>query len=117
MTTASVLQWEHLEFNRTLQENGYLRKGRKTKPKQQNWTRNGKAKLTKVKEMVSSKKSTVKVKADNEEYLVGFTIIDDDDMTKDVVIGMKFCKKYASCQMIMIKFAHGDTCDRIMENE
>ncbi|GJU04294.1 retrovirus-related pol polyprotein from transposon TNT 1-94 [Tanacetum coccineum] len=31
--------------------NGYLRKGRKTKPKRQNQTRNGKAKSTKVKEM------------------------------------------------------------------
>ncbi|GJU14415.1 hypothetical protein Tco_1142381 [Tanacetum coccineum] len=47
----------------------------------------------------------------------GFTIIDDDDMTKDVVLGMKFCKKYASCQMIMKKFALGDKCERIMENE
>ncbi|GJT78919.1 hypothetical protein Tco_1045644 [Tanacetum coccineum] len=47
----------------------------------------------------------------------GFTIIDDDDMTKDVVLGMKFCKKYASCQMIMKQFAHGDKCERMMENE
>ncbi|GKB12510.1 hypothetical protein Tco_0846433 [Tanacetum coccineum] len=47
----------------------------------------------------------------------GFTIIDDDDMTKEVVLGMKFCKKYASCQMIMKKFALGDKCERIMENE
>ncbi|GJR20966.1 hypothetical protein Tco_0969493 [Tanacetum coccineum] len=45
----------------------------------------------------------------------GFTIIDDDDMTKDVVLGMKFCKKYASCQMIMRKFAHRDGCERIEE--
>ncbi|GJX42972.1 ribonuclease H-like domain-containing protein [Tanacetum coccineum] len=49
--------------------------------------------------------------------ILGFTIIDDDDMTKDVVLGMKFCKKYASCQMIMKKFALGDKCERIMENE
>ncbi|GJR50724.1 retrovirus-related pol polyprotein from transposon TNT 1-94 [Tanacetum coccineum] len=41
----------------------------------------------------------------------GFTIIDDDDMTKDVVLGIKFCKKYASCQMIMKKFALGDNED------
>ncbi|GJX90877.1 retrovirus-related pol polyprotein from transposon TNT 1-94 [Tanacetum coccineum] len=47
----------------------------------------------------------------------GFTIIDDDDMTKDVVLGMKFCKKYASCQMIMKKFALGDKCEQIMEDE
>ncbi|GJU59653.1 reverse transcriptase domain-containing protein [Tanacetum coccineum] len=46
---------------------------------------------------------------------VGFTIIDDDDMTKDVALGMKFCKKYASCQMIMKKFALGDKYERIME--
>ncbi|GJV05800.1 retrovirus-related pol polyprotein from transposon TNT 1-94 [Tanacetum coccineum] len=44
--------------------------------------------------------------------LIGFTIIDNDDMTKGVVLGMKFCKKYASCQMIMRKFAHGDGCER-----
>ncbi|GJV69682.1 putative reverse transcriptase domain-containing protein [Tanacetum coccineum] len=47
----------------------------------------------------------------------GFTIIDDDDMTKDVALGMKFCKKYASCQMIMKKFALGDKYERIMEVE
>ncbi|GJV24241.1 hypothetical protein Tco_1376936 [Tanacetum coccineum] len=47
----------------------------------------------------------------------GFTIIDDDDMTKDVVLGMKFCKKYASCQMIMKKFSLEDKYERIMENE
>ncbi|GJY97275.1 hypothetical protein Tco_0514185 [Tanacetum coccineum] len=46
-----------------------------------------------------------------------FTIIDGDDVTKDVVLGMKFCKKYASCQMIMKKFALGDKCERIMEDE
>ncbi|GKC50059.1 hypothetical protein Tco_1072804 [Tanacetum coccineum] len=47
----------------------------------------------------------------------GFTIIDDDDMTKDVVLGMKFCMKYASCQMIMKKFALGDKCEQIMEDK
>ncbi|GKB81960.1 hypothetical protein Tco_0948855 [Tanacetum coccineum] len=47
----------------------------------------------------------------------GFTIIDGDDVTKDVVLGMKFCKKYSSCQMIMKKFALGDKCERIMEDE
>ncbi|GKB25491.1 hypothetical protein Tco_0864892 [Tanacetum coccineum] len=46
-----------------------------------------------------------------------FTIIDGDDITKDVVIGMKFCKKYASCQMTIKKFALGDKCERIMEDE
>ncbi|GJW10618.1 reverse transcriptase domain-containing protein, partial [Tanacetum coccineum] len=45
-----------------------------------------------------------------------FTIIDDDVMTKDVVLGMKFCKKYASCQRIMKRFALGNNCERIMED-
>ncbi|GJY33286.1 hypothetical protein Tco_0417755 [Tanacetum coccineum] len=45
--------------------------------------------------------------------ITGFTIIDGDDITKDIVLDMKFCKKYASCQMIMRKFAHGDGCERI----
>ncbi|GJW61529.1 hypothetical protein Tco_0110864 [Tanacetum coccineum] len=44
-------------------------------------------------------------------------IIDDDDMTKDVVLGMRFCKKYASCQRIMMKFALEDNCERIMKEE
>ncbi|GJU11981.1 ribonuclease H-like domain-containing protein [Tanacetum coccineum] len=43
----------------------------------------------------------------------GFTIIDDDDMTKDVVLGMKFFKKYASYQMIIRNFAHEDEHVRI----
>ncbi|GKB73011.1 hypothetical protein Tco_0934423 [Tanacetum coccineum] len=47
----------------------------------------------------------------------GFTIIDDNDITKDVVLGMKFCKKYTSCQMIMKKFALGDKHERIMKVE
>nr|GEX59160.1 putative reverse transcriptase, RNA-dependent DNA polymerase [Tanacetum cinerariifolium] len=43
-----------------------------------------------------------------------FTIIDDDDaVTKGVVLGMPFCKKYLSCQMIMMKFSHGDEWARI----
>ncbi|GJT37121.1 putative reverse transcriptase domain-containing protein [Tanacetum coccineum] len=45
----------------------------------------------------------------------GFTIIDDDGVTRDVVLGMPFYKKYVSCQMIMKKFAHGDDCERIKE--
>ncbi|GJW88712.1 hypothetical protein Tco_0164052 [Tanacetum coccineum] len=49
--------------------------------------------------------------------ITGFTIIDGDDITNDVVLGMKFCKKYASCQMIMKKFALGDKCERIMDDE
>ncbi|GJZ82537.1 retrovirus-related pol polyprotein from transposon TNT 1-94 [Tanacetum coccineum] len=47
--------------------------------------------------------------------IIGFTIIDGDDVTKGVVLGMNFCKKYASCQMIMKKFALGDKCERIKE--
>ncbi|GJW90208.1 hypothetical protein Tco_0167761 [Tanacetum coccineum] len=50
-------------------------------------------------------------------FISGFTIIDDDDMTKDVVLDMKFCKKYTSCQMIMKKFALGDKCEQIMKDE
>nr|GFA00545.1 hypothetical protein [Tanacetum cinerariifolium] len=45
--------------------------------------------------------------------MTGFTIIDDDDVTKGIVLGMPFCKKYLSCQMIMKKFTHGDECERI----
>ncbi|GKC17225.1 hypothetical protein Tco_1014007 [Tanacetum coccineum] len=48
---------------------------------------------------------------------IGFTISDDDDMTKDVVLGMKFCKKYASCQKVIKKFALGDISERIIEDE
>ncbi|GKD82968.1 hypothetical protein Tco_1349807 [Tanacetum coccineum] len=47
----------------------------------------------------------------------GFTIINDDDMTKDVVLDMKFCKKYATCQMIMKKFALEDEYEQIMKDE
>ncbi|GKB33903.1 hypothetical protein Tco_0873304 [Tanacetum coccineum] len=42
----------------------------------------------------------------------GFTIIDDDDMTKDVMLGMKFCEKYTSCQRIMKRFALGKRMGR-----
>ncbi|GKD36216.1 ribonuclease H-like domain-containing protein [Tanacetum coccineum] len=49
--------------------------------------------------------------------ILGFTVIDDNDITKDVVLGMKFCKKYTSCQMIMKKFALGDKHERIMKVE
>ncbi|GJR24333.1 hypothetical protein Tco_0972860 [Tanacetum coccineum] len=46
-----------------------------------------------------------------------FTIIDDDEMTNGVVLGMRFCKKYASCQRIMKKFALGNNYERINEIE
>ncbi|GJU45753.1 hypothetical protein Tco_1203019 [Tanacetum coccineum] len=48
---------------------------------------------------------------------ISFTIIDDDDMTKDIVLDMKFCKKYASYQRIMKRFALGNNCERIVEDE
>ncbi|GJT39748.1 hypothetical protein Tco_0939613 [Tanacetum coccineum] len=47
----------------------------------------------------------------------GLTIIEDDDVTKDVVLGMKFFKKYALCQMITKKFTFGDKCKRINDDE
>ncbi|GJS84597.1 RNA-directed DNA polymerase, eukaryota [Tanacetum coccineum] len=47
--------------------------------------------------------------------LTGFIIIDDEDVTRDVALGMPFFMKYVSCQMIMKKFAHGDKCERIMD--
>nr|GEV90086.1 hypothetical protein [Tanacetum cinerariifolium] len=40
--------------------------------------------------------------------LVGFIIIDDEDVTRNVVLGMPFFMKYVSCQMIMKKFTYGD---------
>ncbi|GJY88612.1 hypothetical protein Tco_0503240 [Tanacetum coccineum] len=59
------------------------------------------------------------IKGDDEPFdpTYGFTIIDGDDMTKDVVLGMKFCKKYASWKMIMKKFALEDKRERIMKDE
>ncbi|GJY04529.1 hypothetical protein Tco_0370469 [Tanacetum coccineum] len=47
--------------------------------------------------------------------LIGFTIIEDEDVTRDVALGMPFFMKYVSCQMIMKKFAHGDKCERMMD--
>ncbi|GKD95594.1 hypothetical protein Tco_1379491 [Tanacetum coccineum] len=40
--------------------------------------------------------------------LTGFIINDDEDVTRDVVLGMPFFRKYVSCQLVMKKFAHGD---------
>ncbi|GKB37984.1 hypothetical protein Tco_0882926 [Tanacetum coccineum] len=59
----------------------------------------------------------IPVFVENFSIITGFTIIDGDDVTKYVVLDMKFCKKYASCQMIMKKFALGDKYERIMEDE
>ncbi|GJR54359.1 RNA-directed DNA polymerase, eukaryota [Tanacetum coccineum] len=51
-----------------------------------------------------------------EEKLVfkSFIIIDDEDVTSDVALGMPFFMKFMSCQMIMKKFAYGDKYERIM---
>ncbi|GKD63815.1 ribonuclease H-like domain-containing protein, partial [Tanacetum coccineum] len=46
--------------------------------------------------------------AENVLVRIVFPIIDGDDMTKDVVLDMRFCMKYASCQRIMKKFALRD---------
>ncbi|GJW62224.1 putative reverse transcriptase domain-containing protein [Tanacetum coccineum] len=62
---------------------------------------------------LDSKTKLIREGDESFDPLYGFTIIDGDDVTKDVVIGMKFCKKYASCQMIMKKFTLGDKCKRI----
>ncbi|GKD96467.1 RNA-directed DNA polymerase, eukaryota, partial [Tanacetum coccineum] len=40
--------------------------------------------------------------------LAGFIIIDVEDVTRDVALGMPFFMKYVSCQNIMKKFAHRD---------
>ncbi|GJU66298.1 hypothetical protein Tco_1252557 [Tanacetum coccineum] len=46
-----------------------------------------------------------------------FTIIDSDDITKYVVLDMKFCKKYASCQMIMKNSHMRMSVSELMMNE
>ncbi|GJX67649.1 hypothetical protein Tco_0303376 [Tanacetum coccineum] len=51
----------------------------------------------------------------NFSILTDFIIIDDKDVTRDVVLGMPFFIKYVSCHMVMKKFAHRDKCERIME--
>ncbi|GJZ84573.1 hypothetical protein Tco_0649912 [Tanacetum coccineum] len=47
--------------------------------------------------------------------ILRFIIIDDEDVTRDVVLGMPFFMKYVSCQIVMKKFTHGDKCERMME--
>ncbi|GJZ32244.1 ribonuclease H-like domain-containing protein [Tanacetum coccineum] len=65
---------------------------------------------------VFERKITLRV---GDEILVfkGFTIIDDDEMTNNVVLGMKFCKKYVSCQRNKKKLALGCNCEQIIEDE
>ncbi|GJT69430.1 hypothetical protein Tco_1028716 [Tanacetum coccineum] len=47
--------------------------------------------------------------------ILGFIIIDDDEITKGVVLGIRFCKKYASCLRIMKKFVLENNRERIMK--
>nr|GEY31517.1 hypothetical protein [Tanacetum cinerariifolium] len=47
--------------------------------------------------------------------LAGFIIIDDEDVTRDFVLGMSFFMKYMSCQMVMKKFVREDKCERMNE--
>ncbi|GJX73251.1 putative reverse transcriptase domain-containing protein [Tanacetum coccineum] len=49
----------------------------------------------------------------NLSIILGFSIIDDIDITSGVVLGMPFCKKFVSCQKIMERFAHGDKYERM----
>nr|GEV95718.1 hypothetical protein [Tanacetum cinerariifolium] len=42
------------------------------------------------------------------DLLYGFSITDDMDITSSVVLGVPFCKKFASFKKIMERFAHGD---------
>ncbi|GKC28484.1 putative reverse transcriptase domain-containing protein [Tanacetum coccineum] len=51
----------------------------------------------------------------NLSILTGFIIIDDEDVTRDVALGMPFFIKCVSCQMVLKKFAHGDKCEQMME--
>ncbi|GJT20681.1 retrovirus-related pol polyprotein from transposon TNT 1-94 [Tanacetum coccineum] len=49
----------------------------------------------------------------NFSIISGFSIIDDVNITRGVVLGMPFCKKFVSCQKIMERFDHGDECERM----
>ncbi|GKC92530.1 hypothetical protein Tco_1157972, partial [Tanacetum coccineum] len=49
--------------------------------------------------------------------LAGLIIIDDEDITTDVALGMPFFMKYVSCQKIMMKFTHGEKCERMIDDE
>nr|GEV69205.1 hypothetical protein [Tanacetum cinerariifolium] len=53
----------------------------------------------------------------NFSIISGFSIIDDIDLTSGVVLGMPFCKKFVSCQMIMERFAHMDEYERMDDDE
>ncbi|GJR17744.1 DNA-directed DNA polymerase [Tanacetum coccineum] len=52
---------------------------------------------------------------DDVPLILGFIIIDNEDVTSDVALGMPFFMKYVSCQMVMKKFIHRDKCEQIME--
>ncbi|GJR74791.1 hypothetical protein Tco_0087156 [Tanacetum coccineum] len=49
--------------------------------------------------------------------LVDFIIIEDEDITTDVALGMPFFMKYVSCQKIMMKFTHEEKCERMIDDE
>nr|GEW50230.1 hypothetical protein [Tanacetum cinerariifolium] len=51
----------------------------------------------------------------NFSIISGFSIIDDMDVTSGVVLGMLFCKKFVSCQMIMEKFVRRDEYEQLKE--
>ncbi|GKB54898.1 retrotransposon protein [Tanacetum coccineum] len=55
--------------------------------------------------------------AENMIVRIGFSIIDDTDITSGVLLGMPFCKKFVSCQRIMERFAYGDEYERMNDNE
>ncbi|GJQ98108.1 putative reverse transcriptase domain-containing protein [Tanacetum coccineum] len=45
----------------------------------------------------------------------GFIIIDDEDVTREVALGMPFFMKYVSCQRIMKKFSHENKCKQMID--
>ncbi|GKA53109.1 RNA-directed DNA polymerase [Tanacetum coccineum] len=51
----------------------------------------------------------------NFSIILGFSITDDMDITRGVVLGMPFFKKFVSFQKIMERFAHGDKCEGMDE--
>ncbi|GJX43948.1 hypothetical protein Tco_0260624 [Tanacetum coccineum] len=59
-------------------------------------------------------KSISTTKADSSE-IRRLIIIDDEDVTGEVALGMPFFMKYVSCQRIMKKFAHENKCERMID--
>ncbi|GJU11866.1 DNA-directed DNA polymerase [Tanacetum coccineum] len=54
---------------------------------------------------------------DDVPLILEFIIIDDEDVTRDGVLGMPFFMKYVSCQIVMKKFTHRDKCPCYKEIE